>query len=85
MWPRVRYADADGVSIACDVRGDGPIDAVIVSGLIGGLIARCLDPGLTVVVDRWAAFSRVMFTLIGAVRGCQIRRGGLRSAQSAAV
>src|SRR5262249_46633227 len=59
-WPRVRYADANGVSIAYDIRGDGPIDGVIVQGLIGGLVARCLDPRLAAWRDRWAAFSRVI-------------------------
>jgi len=60
MWPRVRYADADGVSIAYEVVGDGPIDVVLVDGLIGGLVADSLDPRLVASRDRLAAFSRVI-------------------------
>src|SRR5215831_6046689 len=58
MWPHVRYADADGVSIAYEVGGDGPIDVVLVGGSIGGLVARRLDPRMSAWRDRWAAFSR---------------------------
>ena len=42
--PKVRYADADGVSIAYEVRGRGPHDLVHISGVFPSLLARALDP-----------------------------------------
>jgi class 3 adenylate cyclase len=60
VWPRVRYADADGVSVAYEMRGDGPIDLVIVGGLMGSLVAKRLDPRVDAHLDRWAAFSRLI-------------------------
>jgi pimeloyl-ACP methyl ester carboxylesterase len=59
-WPRVRYADADGVSIAYEVLGGGGIDVVVVNGLMGGLVASVLDPKVRA-HDEWlAAFSRLI-------------------------
>ena len=37
--PKVRYADADGVSIAYEVRGDGPHDVVRISGVFPSILA----------------------------------------------
>ncbi len=42
--PRVRYADADGVSIAYEVRGDGPHDVVRISGVFPSILARAVVP-----------------------------------------
>ena len=38
-FPEVRYADAEGVSIAYSVRGDGPVDLVRIPGLMSGILA----------------------------------------------
>jgi class 3 adenylate cyclase/pimeloyl-ACP methyl ester carboxylesterase len=59
-FPRVRYADADGVRIAYEVRGDGPIDVVRVPGSLSGLLATYLDPVAEAYADRLAGFSRLI-------------------------
>src|SRR4051812_35037343 len=44
-FPEVRYATApDGVSIAYEVRGDGPVDLVVVPDMMGSLMASTVDP-----------------------------------------
>jgi pimeloyl-ACP methyl ester carboxylesterase len=58
--PRVRFADADGVSIACEVRGDGPRDPVRVSGAASSVLAAHLDPVGEAHDDRLASFSRLI-------------------------
>ena len=59
-FPRVRYADADGVSIAYEVRGDGAIDQVRVPGSFAGVLAVHLDPIVEAQSDRYASFSRLI-------------------------
>jgi class 3 adenylate cyclase len=59
-FPMVRYADADGVSVAYEVRGEGPVDLVRVPGSFGGLLATYLDPIAEEQVDAYARFSRVI-------------------------
>jgi pimeloyl-ACP methyl ester carboxylesterase len=59
-FPRVRYADSDGVRIAYEVRGDGPIDVVRVPGSLSGLLATYLDPVAEAYADRIAGFSRLI-------------------------
>ena len=43
-FPDVRYADADGVSIAYSVRGNGPFDLVMVPGNLAGILTCTVDP-----------------------------------------
>ena len=43
-FAEVRYADADGVSIAYCLRGDGPIDLVRVPGILSSIRAGTVDP-----------------------------------------
>jgi class 3 adenylate cyclase/pimeloyl-ACP methyl ester carboxylesterase len=59
-FPCVRYADAEGVSIAYEVRGDGPTDLVRVSGSISSLVGAYLDPVAQAHYERLAAFSRLI-------------------------
>ena len=59
-FPRVRYADADGVRIAYEVRGDGAVDMVRVPGSATGVLAAYLDPIAEAVTDRYASFSRLI-------------------------
>jgi class 3 adenylate cyclase/pimeloyl-ACP methyl ester carboxylesterase len=59
-FPRVRYADADGVSIAYEVRGEGSIDIVRVPGASSGLLATYLDPLAEAYLDRLSSFARVI-------------------------
>jgi class 3 adenylate cyclase len=60
IWPQVRYADAEGVSIAYEVRGDGPIDVVRVPGLLGSLFAGVVDPQTGEVAAWMSSFSRLV-------------------------
>jgi class 3 adenylate cyclase len=60
-FPRVRYADADGVNIAYEVRGTGPIDLIRVPGVNSGILAGYVDAsGLGRMLDRLASFSRLI-------------------------
>ena len=58
--PKVRYADADGVSIAYEVRGDGPHDVVRISGVFPSILARAIVPSSARVTTPLAAFARVI-------------------------
>jgi pimeloyl-ACP methyl ester carboxylesterase/class 3 adenylate cyclase len=55
----IRYADANGVSIAYRVIGDGPLDLVFVPGLSGSLEVT-ENPFGDLVFRRLAAFSRLI-------------------------
>lgn len=44
--PEIRYVRNGGVSLACQVVGDGPIDVVEVAGLFTHLEAKWEEPGL---------------------------------------
>jgi class 3 adenylate cyclase/pimeloyl-ACP methyl ester carboxylesterase len=59
-FPEVRYADADGVSIAYCVRGDGPIDLVRVPGLLSGILASTVDPVADAHYEHLAGFARLI-------------------------
>ena len=55
--PKVRYADADGVSIVYEVHGEGPRDIVRVSGVFPSLLASVLDPMFGAADDHLATFA----------------------------
>ena len=58
-FPAVRYAEAaDGVFIAYEVRGEGPMDLVRVPGTMTSLVASFLDPVVGEHYDHLARFSR---------------------------
>ena len=59
-FPCVRYADAEGVSIAYEVLGDAPVDLVRVSGSISSLVGAYLDPVAQDHYERLATFSRLI-------------------------
>jgi class 3 adenylate cyclase len=59
-FPEVSYADADGVSIAYCVRGDGPIDLVRVPGVLSGILATTVDPILEAHNEQLARFARLI-------------------------
>jgi len=59
-FPEVRYADADGVSIAYSVRGDGPIDLVRVPSLLGSILASTVDPVIDAHHEHLAGFTRLI-------------------------
>jgi class 3 adenylate cyclase/pimeloyl-ACP methyl ester carboxylesterase len=59
-FPDVRYADADGVSIAYCVRGNGPLDLVLVPGNLASALSCTVDPFIESWLARLAGFSRVI-------------------------
>ena len=58
-FPEVRYTDIDGVAIAYEVRGDGPIDLLVVPGTLTSLLASAVDPTLRAHYEQLASFARV--------------------------
>lgn len=57
--PETRYADSDGVGIAYQVLGDGPIDLVMVPGFASHLEHAWAHPKLAHFYRRLASFSRL--------------------------
>jgi pimeloyl-ACP methyl ester carboxylesterase len=55
-----RYADSDGVSIAYQVHGDGPVDLVFVAGFVFHVEAVWEHPGVARLLNRLASFSRLI-------------------------
>ncbi len=68
--PQTQYVvRPDGVSIAFQVLGEGPLDLVLVPGLISHLDFQWTDPGFAAFLRRLASFSRlIMFDKVGT--GC---------------
>jgi hypothetical protein len=58
--PSTRYVDRDGVSIAYQVVGDGPIDVLLSPGNISHLDLQWADPWFTSFLTRLASFSRLI-------------------------
>lgn len=56
----VRYADSDGLQVAYQIVGDGPVDLVLVPGLMNHIEAVWDVPEMTRVVEWLASFSRVV-------------------------
>jgi class 3 adenylate cyclase len=59
-FPCIRYADADGVSIAYEVRGAGPIDLVRVTAGASSILSGYLDPIADAHYNGLATFSRLI-------------------------
>src|SRR5262252_2013585 len=60
MIPETRYASSDGVSIAYQTIGDGPIDIVAVPGWVSNLDAFWEEPSVEAFWRRLASFSRLI-------------------------
>jgi pimeloyl-ACP methyl ester carboxylesterase len=60
MEPETHYADSDGVSIAYQVYGDGPVDFVLVPGFVSHVELLTDDPGTARFFRRLSAFSRLL-------------------------
>ena len=58
--PRTRYVDNDGVSIAYQVVGDGPLDLVVIMGSWWHLEFQWTDPSTDRFLRRLAGFARVI-------------------------
>lgn len=59
-FPDIRYANADGVSIAYTVCGDGPVDLVRVPDVMSGILVGLVDPWVAAFNERLARFSRLV-------------------------
>src|SRR3982751_5389421 len=60
MIPETRYASSDGVSIAYQTIGEGPIDLVVVPGWVSNLDAYWEEPAVEAFYRRLASFSRLI-------------------------
>jgi len=58
--PTTQYVERDGVSIAYQVVGDGPVDLVLSPGFISHLDLAWTDPGTSRLLARLASFSRLI-------------------------
>jgi hypothetical protein len=58
--PETRYATrSDGVSIAYQVLGEGPVNLVFCAGMVSHLDLQWTNPGITHFFRRLASFSRL--------------------------
>ena len=60
MEAETRYADSDGVSIAYQVHGDGPIDLVLVPGFVSQVELLWEEPTVARFLRRLSSFSRLL-------------------------
>jgi pimeloyl-ACP methyl ester carboxylesterase len=60
MTPETRYATSDGVRIAYQVLGEGPVDLVVVPGWVSNIDMFWDDPGVDEFFRRLASFSRLI-------------------------
>jgi pimeloyl-ACP methyl ester carboxylesterase len=58
--PETRYAQSGDVSIAYQVMGDGPIDLILVPGIVSHIEFQHEFPGYTAFLRRLAQFARVV-------------------------
>jgi pimeloyl-ACP methyl ester carboxylesterase len=60
MEAETSYADSDGVSIAYQVHGEGPVDLVLVPGFVSQVELLWEEPGVARFLRRLTAFSRLL-------------------------
>jgi pimeloyl-ACP methyl ester carboxylesterase len=60
MTPQTRYANSNGLHIAYQVIGDGPLDLVMVPGFISHLEVNWEEPRVAETLERLASFSRLI-------------------------
>jgi pimeloyl-ACP methyl ester carboxylesterase len=58
--PPTEYVERDGVSIAFQVLGDGPVDLLLSPGFISHLDLAWTDPGTSRLLGRLASFARLI-------------------------
>jgi len=58
--PQTQYVERDGISIAYQVAGDGPIDILISPGFVTHLDLQWADPGISRFLSRLASFARLI-------------------------
>src|SRR5438132_577256 len=60
MPPQTRYARKGEISIAYQVVGDGPVDLVLVSGIVSHMALMWSEPAASAMLRRLAPFSRLI-------------------------
>jgi hypothetical protein len=58
--PLTQYVERDGISIAYQVVGDGPVDMLVAPGFISHLDLQWTDPGSSRLLARLASFARLI-------------------------
>ena len=58
--PQTQYVERDGISIAYQVVGEGPIDLLVAPGFISHLDLQWTDPRLARCISRLASFARLI-------------------------
>jgi class 3 adenylate cyclase/alpha-beta hydrolase superfamily lysophospholipase len=58
--PQTQYVERDGISIAYQVVGDGPVDLLISHGFVTHLDLQWADPGISRFLSRFASFARLI-------------------------
>jgi pimeloyl-ACP methyl ester carboxylesterase len=58
--PQTQYVERDGVSIAYQVVGEGPVDMLVAPGFISHLDLQWTDPRFSRFLERLASFSRLI-------------------------
>jgi class 3 adenylate cyclase/alpha-beta hydrolase superfamily lysophospholipase len=58
--PQTQYVERDGISIAYQVVGDGPVDLLISPGFVTHLDLQWADPGISRFLSRFASFARLI-------------------------
>jgi hypothetical protein len=60
MAPATRYARSGDANIAFQVHGDGPVDVLLLTGMLSNVETLWEEPGLARAFDRIAAFGRLI-------------------------
>lgn len=58
--PETRFARTDGVAIAYQVVGDGPVDLIYATGWLGNIDMMWESPRYRTFLERLASFSRLI-------------------------
>ena len=58
--PQTRYVERDGISIAFQVVGDGPVDLIVSPGFVSHLDLQWTEPGIARFLARLASFARLI-------------------------
>jgi class 3 adenylate cyclase/pimeloyl-ACP methyl ester carboxylesterase len=58
--PQTQYVERDGISIAYQVVGDGPVDLLLSPGFISHLDLQWVEPGMSRFLSRLASFARLI-------------------------
>jgi len=58
--PQTQYVERDGISIAYQVVGDGPVDLLFAPGFVSHLDLQWVEPGMSRFLSRLASFARLI-------------------------